>query len=128
MHSIVVNKDYGKEVIFFVCVLSLTSSPLPKLHQHLKPPPLIFGLVIVKQAWIKVLVREKTPLSRDSDTCAIIRTSLFVFGGTDGKSNVQGLYNFGMSEPSFCSLNGVFGDSMLLEKSLLVDIPCSAYI
>ncbi|KAI5055799.1 hypothetical protein GOP47_0029320 [Adiantum capillus-veneris] len=45
-----------------------------------------------KQTWSKPMVKGTPPSPRDSHTCITVGTSLYVFGGTDGKSLLQDLY------------------------------------
>ncbi|KAH7278115.1 hypothetical protein KP509_38G025100 [Ceratopteris richardii] len=46
----------------------------------------------VKQSWSKPMVKGTPPSPRDSHTCTTVGTSLYVFGGTDGRSVLQDLY------------------------------------
>eukprot|EP00250_Pteridium_aquilinum_P005159 c15297_g2_i1 orf=15-2003(+) len=46
----------------------------------------------VKQTWSKPMVKGTAPSSRDSHSCTTVGTSLYVFGGTDGKTPLKDLY------------------------------------
>ncbi|KAH7295668.1 hypothetical protein KP509_27G060000 [Ceratopteris richardii] len=46
----------------------------------------------VKQTWSKPMVKGTPPSPRDSHSCTTVGTSLFVFGGTDGKTPLKDLY------------------------------------
>ncbi|MCO5601125.1 hypothetical protein L7F22_055244 [Adiantum nelumboides] len=45
-----------------------------------------------KQTWSKPMVKGTPPSPRDSHTCTTVGMSLYVVGGTDGKSLLQDLY------------------------------------
>uniref|UniRef100_A0A0D6R3K1 DCD domain-containing protein n=1 Tax=Araucaria cunninghamii TaxID=56994 RepID=A0A0D6R3K1_ARACU len=45
-----------------------------------------------KQTWSKPMVKGIPPSPRDSHSCTAVGTSLFVFGGTDGKNPLKDLY------------------------------------
>lgn len=49
-------------------------------------------IITVKQTWSKPMVKGGAPSPRDSHSCNTVGTSLFVFGGTDGKTPLQDLY------------------------------------
>ncbi|MCO5577092.1 hypothetical protein L7F22_030914 [Adiantum nelumboides] len=47
---------------------------------------------MVKQTWSKPMVKGTAPSPRDSHSCTTVGTSLYVFGGTDGKTPLKDLY------------------------------------
>ena len=60
------------------------------------------------------MVKGRAPSPRDSHSCNTVGTSLFVFGGTDGKTPLQDLYILDTSKSFSIAFNADFGQPISL--------------